>query len=64
MEYKYFLKYGNIAIDSRTPTATVELVEENDVIDEISEELNPQDPDVSHMDNLKHTLSLRQENGH
>ena len=63
VDYKYFLKYGNIAIDPQTQTATVELVEENDVIYEISAELNPQNSAVSHMYNLKHTITLRPENG-
>jgi len=62
VDYKYSLEYDNFAFDPQTQTATAELVEENDVIYEISEELNPQNPDVSHLYNLKHTITLRQEN--
>ena len=63
VEYKYFLDFRNIVVDTQTQLATVSLIEEHDVIDQISMELTPENPFVSHSYNLEHTIVLRKEQG-
>ncbi|MBL1171703.1 MAG: hypothetical protein HND45_04665 [Chloroflexi bacterium] len=63
VKYKYSLDIRNIFIDAQTQSATVSLIEEHDVIDEISMELSPENPFVSHSYNLEHTILLHKEQG-
>lgn len=61
--YKYFLDFRNIVVDTSTQTVTISVIEDNEVIHEISTELDPIDPIVSHRANLEHTIVLRNEQG-
>jgi len=63
VDYKYSLDFRNIVIDSSAKLATVSVVEDNEVIYEISAELNPKDPIVSRTANIEHTIILREEQG-
>jgi hypothetical protein len=58
MDYKFFLDYKNIIIDSSTQTATVSLSLRHDVVYEISVELDPVNPIISHMYNLEHATNV------
>jgi len=42
VDYKYSLDFRNIVVDSSVKMATVSVVENNEVIYEISVELNPE----------------------
>ncbi|MEW6400404.1 MAG: amidase domain-containing protein [Chloroflexota bacterium] len=59
VNYEYFLDFESITVDPITQTATVSVVEDNDVVYEISAELNYQEPVVSHMYDREHTISMR-----
>ena len=61
--YKYFLDFRNIVVDTSTQTVTISVIDDNEVIHEISTELDPIDPIVSHRANLEHTIVLRNEQG-
>ncbi len=63
VEYKYSLDFGNFTADNSSQMATVSVIEEHDVIEEISMELDPEDPFVSHRYGLEHTIVLRNEQG-
>ncbi|MBI5840759.1 MAG: amidase domain-containing protein [Chloroflexi bacterium] len=63
VDYKYFLDFSDIAIDTSSQMATVSVIEENEVIYEISKEHDPEDPIVSRMFDLKHTIGLKKEQG-
>lgn len=60
-EYQYFLDFQSIGFDPSSGMAAVSVVENHDVIYEISIELDPKQPIVSHLYNLEHTISLRKE---
>lgn len=57
VQYKYFLDYREVTIDTSTQSATVFVIEGHDVVFEASA------PVVSNMRNRPHTISLRKENG-
>ncbi len=59
--YDYQLNFNNIVFDAASQTATVSLAQGHKVIYEISELLEPQNPIVSGMANVKHTIILRNE---
>jgi len=61
--YKYFLDFRSIVVDTSTQTVTISVIEENEVIHEISTQHDPIDPIVSHRFNLEHTIVLRNEQG-
>lgn len=61
--YKYFLDYRNIVIDTSTQMVTISVIENNEVIHEISMQLEPLNPIVSRMANIEHTIVLRNEQG-
>ena len=63
VKYEYFLDFINITFDTFSQIATVSMIEENETIDEISMELAPEDPFVSHRYNLEHIIVLRREQG-
>ncbi len=63
VDYKYYLNIKNISVDKPSQTATVSVIEDNEVIYEISAELDPEEPIVSRMSGLKHTIVLRKEHG-
>lgn len=46
VDYKYFLDFRSIAIDPFTQIATISVVEDNDVVYEISTDSNPEEPIV------------------
>ncbi|MBN1148415.1 MAG: amidase domain-containing protein, partial [Anaerolineales bacterium] len=56
-QYKYFLDFREISIDTLSQTANVSVVEGHDVVFEIT------DPVVSSMRNLHHSIALRKDNG-
>lgn len=60
-DYKYFLDFRNIVVDESFQTTTILVVEENEVIYELSMRLDPVDPIVSHAYNIEHTIVLRKE---
>lgn len=57
VQYKYFLDFREVTIDTSTQSATVSVVEGHDVVFEASA------PVVSNMRNRPHMISLRKENG-
>lgn len=61
VDYKYSLDFRNIAINPSTNTATVSVVEGNEIVYELSAELNPKNPIVSHTANIEHTIVLHEE---
>ncbi len=62
-EYKYYLDYIDISIDTNTQTATVAVSEGHDVVFEVSIEINGSQPAVSSMRNLEHIIVLKKEDG-
>jgi hypothetical protein len=58
VDYKYFLDFHSIAFDSATQTATILVSESNEVIYEISVESDPEEPIVSHVAGIEHTIVL------
>ena len=63
MNYVFFLDYKNITVDNSTQTATVSLSIRHDVVYEVSVELDPVNPIVSHMYNVEHIVLLHQVQG-
>jgi len=63
VDYKYFLNFRSITVDPATQTATISVSEGNEVIYEISAELNPEKPIVSHTAGIEHTIVLRKLQG-
>jgi len=61
--YKFFLTFNNFNVDSSTNIATVLIVEDNEIVSELSTENNPENPHVARMFGLKHEFILRQEQG-
>lgn len=61
VDYEFFLDFKDISTDDTTQTATVSV--RHDVIYQLSVELDPVNPIVSHAYNLDHTILLRQEQG-
>jgi hypothetical protein len=64
IDYKYFLNFRNMSVDSPTQMATVSVIERNEVIYEISPKDSLGKPIVSHMGNLEHVIILRHEQDH
>jgi hypothetical protein len=60
-DYRYYLDFSNFTADNSSQIAMVSVVEEHDVIEEISMELDPEDPFVSHRYGLEHTIVLHKE---
>lgn len=58
VSYDYFLDFRSITIDSANQTATVIVVEENEVVYEISAEINSENPIVSRTAGIEHTIML------
>lgn len=63
VDYKYFLNFRSITVDLNTQTATILVSEDNEVVYEISVEVNPQEPIVSRRDNVEHKITLSLKNG-
>jgi hypothetical protein len=61
VDYKYSLNFRSIVIDPPSKMATVSVVEDNEVIYEISAELNAENPIVSRTANIGHTIVLHAE---
>jgi len=61
VDYKYFLDFSNFSMDAATQLVTVSVVEDNEIIYEISAENDPTNPLVAQMSGLKHTIVLRKE---
>jgi len=57
VQYKYYLDFREITVDTSTQSAAVSVVEGHDVIFEVS------DPVVSKMRNRLHKISMKKENG-
>lgn len=60
MYYKYFLNFRNIVVDTSTQTVTITVVEDNEIIYEISEH-GPENSLIAHMSGLEHIIVLRNE---
>jgi len=58
VNYKVFLDFDNITVDPVTQTVTVLVNEGSEVVQEISVELNPEDPIVTHTAGIKHTIDM------
>ncbi len=58
-QYKYFLDFKKISINTFSQIATVSVTEGHDVIFQISEEISGDKPIVSAMRNLQHTIVLQ-----
>ncbi len=63
LQYKYFLDYKDILVNSIDKVATVSVMEGHDVEFEISREVSKTKPIISKMRNLQHSLILRKDNG-
>lgn len=63
VDYKYYLDFTAFTAGSSSNVVTVSVSENHDVIEEISIELDPEDPFVSHRYDLEHTIILHNENG-
>lgn len=61
--YQYSLDFKNVTIDEPSQTASVTLTEQRDVVYQISMELDPANPIVSHAFGLVHTMALHKEDG-
>lgn len=61
VNYRFFLNFRSITVDPATQIATVAVVEGNEVVYEISQELNPTSPIVSRTGGIEHTILLRKE---
>jgi hypothetical protein len=59
VSYKYFLDFKDMSIDSKADTAVASIVEGHDVEFEISQEIFKNEPIMSSMRNLQHTIILR-----
>ena len=60
-KYKYFLDFRNVVVDASGQMATVAVVEDNEVIYELSAELTPEEPIISNHANFEHTIVLRKQ---
>jgi hypothetical protein len=63
VNYKYSLQFQSLTLNTSGQVATVALAEGNEVVYEISKELNPAKPIVSRTANIQHTITLRKEQG-
>ena len=63
LEYEYYLDFGDILFDSERQSATMPVVEGHDVEFEISREIAKNGPVISKMRILRHSITLRKENG-
>ncbi|MGC1378710.1 MAG: amidase domain-containing protein, partial [Anaerolineales bacterium] len=63
VSYKYSLQFQALTLDASGQAATVSLAEGNEVVYEISKELNPAQPIVSRAANIQHTILLCKEKG-
>lgn len=59
VSYKVFLNFRSITIDPDTQVAKISVIEGNEVVYEISAELNPENPIISHVAGIEHTITLR-----
>lgn len=59
--YKIFLDFHAIKVDPVTQTATILVNEGNEVVYEISAELDPEDPIISHTAGIEHTIIFSKE---
>ncbi|MDQ3004732.1 MAG: amidase domain-containing protein, partial [Chloroflexota bacterium] len=57
-QYQYFLEFRNIVVDASGKTATVIVVDENEVIYDLYQQLRPENPPLSHRYNVEHTIVL------
>lgn len=62
-EYDFSLDYLSVKIDPATLIATIVLDEDGAVVHELSAQLNPQNPIVSHHYDIRHNIQLVKENG-
>ncbi|MBX3038790.1 MAG: amidase domain-containing protein [Anaerolineales bacterium] len=60
-QYKFFLDFRNIVVDISGNTATLIVIEENEVIYDLSQQLNPKNPLVTHRYNVEHMIVLHKE---
>lgn len=58
VSYKVFLNFRSITIDPDTQVAMISVIEGNEVVYEISAELNPENPIISHTAGIEHTITL------
>jgi len=63
VNYKYSLQFQALTLDASGQAATVTLAEGNQVVYEISRELDPAKPIVSRAGNIQHIIALRKEQG-
>lgn len=63
VEYDFSLDYLSVKIDPTALRAAVVLEEDTAVVYELSAQLNPQNPIVSHHYDIRHTIQLVKENG-
>lgn len=63
MDYEFFLDFREIILDNSSQAASVSIIENNQVVYEISSLLNPKDPVVTRMSGLEHKIELRKEAG-
>jgi hypothetical protein len=63
VNYKIFLDFHSITVDPDTQTATLLMSEGNEVVYELSAELNPENPIISRSSGIEHTIFLRKERG-
>jgi len=61
--YEYTLDYKDISVDEASHRVTVSLAEGHDVVYQISDEMRPENPIVSKMRNLAHTIVLERLGG-
>jgi len=64
VQYQYFLEFIAIDTNAAADMATVTLIEENEVVFEISELHDPKNPVVSRLFGQVHTITLIKEDGH
>ena len=62
-EYKYFLDFHSIVVDTSSQLATVSVIEKSEFVDETSLEISPEDPFVSHSYHTEHIIVLHKEHG-
>lgn len=61
--YKYFLDFRSISVDPNARKAIVSVIEDNEVIYEISVKVNPEEPIVSRRLNVEHLIVLKLKKG-
>jgi len=63
LQYKYFLDFKDISLDSHKEIVTITVLEGHDVEFEISKKISKVGPVISKMRNLQHSMVLLKENG-